>query len=132
MPRPHREIPSQRLAVARSQAADVATAHRSRWWALGVWVAGWLLFAYPIVVLTLLSLVVMTGSLDHSVTASGVVLGIVGFVLVAAMLAFPILLGFAVKTRRRALWIPALLTGALSVASCIYLLVEWVIPMGSF
>lgn len=131
MPRPHREIPSQRLAVARAQpAAPFQKPHRSLWWTVGITLAGWVLLAYPIVLLAALSLVIMTGSLDATVTASGVVLGIAGLLAAVAMLAFPLLLGLAVKVRRRTLWVPALLTGALTVAACIYLAVEWLIPLG--
>lgn len=131
MPRPHSEIPSQRLAVARAQSAAPATKpQRAVWWTVGIVLVGWALLAYPIILMTLISLVIMTGSLDGEVTAPGVALGILGMIGALAMFAFPVLLGFAVKVRRRSLWVPALLTGALTIAACIYLTVEWLIPLG--
>lgn len=131
MPRPHSEIPSQRLAVSRSQApAPEALPQRSIWWAVAITIVGWVLLAYPVVLLALLSFVVMTGTLDSTTTAASVALGILGFVATLSMLAFPPLLGFAVKTRRRPYWIAALLTGVLTIAACIYLTVEWLIPLG--
>lgn len=130
MPRPHREIPSQRLAVARSQAPTAPDKpHRSAWWTVGITLVGWVMLAYPVVLLGLLSAIVITGSLDSTVTASSVALGIAGFLAALSMAAFPLLLGLAVKTRRRALWIPAVLTGLLTVAMCIYLTVAWLIPL---
>ncbi|ALV44386.1 hypothetical protein MB46_01485 [Arthrobacter alpinus] len=130
MPRPHSQIPSQRLAVARAQSsAPSAKPQRSVWWTIGIVLVGWALLAYPIILMTLISLVIMTGPLDGVVTASGVAWGIIGMIGALAMLAFPVLLGLAVKVRRRALWIPALLTGALTIAACIYLTVEWLIPL---
>ncbi|AIY03430.1 hypothetical protein ART_3831 [Arthrobacter sp. PAMC 25486] len=130
MPRPHREIPSQRLAVARSQApAAPPKPHRSVWWTVGIIVVGWALLAYPVILLALLSAIIMTGSLDSTVAASSVALGILGLLAVLSMAAFPPLLGLAVKSRRRALWVAAILTGALTVAMCIYLTVAWLIPL---
>lgn len=131
MPRPHREIPSQRLAVGRSQAsAGPPRPHRSVWWAVGITAAGWALLAYPAVLLALLSLLVMSSAFDTAVTPADVALGIFGLIATLSMAAFPLLLGLAIKVRRRALWVPALLTGALTGAACIYLLVVWVIPLG--
>ncbi|MBP2411749.1 hypothetical protein JOF48_000548 [Arthrobacter stackebrandtii] len=130
MPRPHREIPSQRLAVARSKApAAPPEPHRSVWWAVGITLVGCALLAYPVVLLPLLSIIVMTGTLESTSAAPGIALGITGFVFTLAMVAFPLLLGLAVKTRRRAFWIAAIVTGAMSVAACIYLTVEWLIPL---
>ncbi|SEE70166.1 hypothetical protein SAMN04489740_2236 [Arthrobacter alpinus] len=130
MPRPHSEIPSQRLAVAQAQNIATSKSQRSIWWTVGITIVGWAVLAYPMILLALLSLVVMTGSMDGTVTASGVALGIVGMLGSLAMLAFPVLLGLAVKVRRRRLWVPALLTGALTTAACIYVTVEWLIPLG--
>ena len=131
MPRPHREIPSQRLAVARSEApASPPRPHRSAWWTAGIIAVGWALLAYPVALLAVLSMIVMTGSLDSTVTAYGVAVGILGLLASLAMAVFPLLLGLAVKTRRRALWFAAILTGVLTVAMCAYLAVEWLIPLG--
>ncbi len=130
MPRPHREIPSQRLAVARSEAtAAPPRPHRSVWWIVGITAVGWALIAYPVALLAVLSVIVMTGSLDSTVTAYGVAVGILGLLASLAMAAFPLLLGLAVKTRRRALWFAAILAGALTVAMCVYLAVAWLIPL---
>ena len=131
MPRPHREIPSQRLAVARSEApAAPPRPHRSVWWTVGITAVGWALLAYPVVLLAVLSVIVMTGSFDATVTAHGVAAGILGLLASLAMAAFPLLLGLAVKTRRRSLWFAAVLTGVLTVVMCVYLAVEWLIPLG--
>lgn len=131
MPRPHSEIPSQRLAMSRSQApAPEAPPQRSIWWAVAITIVGWVLLAYPVVLLALLSFVVMAGTLNSTATAASVALGILGFVATLSMLAFPLLLGLAVKTRRRRYWIAALLTGVLTIATCIYLTVEWLLPLG--
>ena len=131
MPRPHSEIPSQRLAVLRSQApAPETPPQRSIWWAVAITLVGWVLLAYPVVLLALLSVVVTTGTLDSTSTAASVALGILGFIATLSMLAFPPLLGLAVKTRRRPYWIAAIPTGALTIAACIYLTVEWLIPLG--
>ncbi|MFC8302832.1 hypothetical protein ACFUCV_04010 [Specibacter sp. NPDC057265] len=125
----YREIPSQRLAVPRSSpSAQPAAQHRSIWWAVGVSVAGWALLAYPAFLLCMLSLLIVNGSLDGNVTAGSTILGILGFMSTACMVVFPPLLGFAVKTRRRSLWLPAILTGALSLVMSFYLLVGWIIP----
>lgn len=131
MPRPHREIPSQRLAVSVAQTPKpAAKPHRSVWWAIGITLVGWALLAYPVVLLGLLSYIVMAGTYDGTVTAASVALGMAGFLATLAMVAFPLLLGLAVKARRRPLWFAAILTGALSVAACIYLTVEWLVPLG--
>lgn len=73
----------------------------------------------------MLSTYIATVSIYGSEAASTVALGLVGILLALAMLAFPVLLGFAVKTRRRALWVPALITGALSLITFIYFMVTW-------
>ncbi|MFQ4147685.1 hypothetical protein AAGW05_03150 [Arthrobacter sp. LAPM80] len=130
MPRPHSEIPSQRLAVGRSQSVAPGKPLRAIWWTIGITLVGWIILLYPVVLLAAISLVVMTGSLDSSVTASGVTLGILGLLATLCMAAFPPLLGFAVRLRRRSLWILALLTCAVSIAACIYLTVDWLIPLG--
>lgn len=127
---PYRNLPSQRMAVARSRTAESAAPQRSIWWAVGIAVAGWALLAYPAFLLSMLSLLIVNGSLDGQATAGSVILGILGFLATACMLAFPPLLGFAVKTRRRSLWLSAILTGALSLVMCFYLLVGWIIPFG--
>lgn len=129
MPRPHREIPSQRLAVARTSLPGPAPKpHRSIWWAVGITVAGWALLAYPAFLLAMLLLIIVGDSAGGPEAAQSTAVGIVGFLVVAAMVAFPVLLGFAVKTRRRALWIWAISTGALSLAAFIYVLFGWIIP----
>ena len=131
MPAPHREIPSQRLAIARSsRPTGFPKPHRTLWWTVGITVAGWALLAYPAFLLAALSLLMVKGSLDGDVTAGAVILGVVGFALTVCLMAFPPLLGFAVKTRRRSLWLPALLTGALSLVTGVYLLFGWIIPFG--
>lgn len=123
MPRPHREIPSQRLAVGRSQTpAAPPKPRRSVWWAVGITAVGWALLAYPVVLMTFLTLVFTAGIFD---TAASIALGLLGIVATLSMVAFPLLLGLAVKTRRRALWVPALPAGALTVIACIFLLVVW-------
>ena len=86
--------------------------------------------AYPAFLLAALSLLIVNGSLDGEVTAGALILGMVGFVLTACMVAFPPLLGFAVTARRRSLWLPAILTGALSLLVSLYLLFGWIIPFG--
>ncbi|MDJ0312532.1 hypothetical protein [Arthrobacter sp. H35-D1] len=130
MPRPHREIPSQRLPVSRTQAPETtAKKPRSLWWGMLITVVGWLLLAYPIVLLGLVSTVLATGPLDGKVTAAGVALGILGYLGTLAMLAFPPVLGFAVMARRRTPWIIAIVTGVLTLAAFLYLTVEWLVPL---
>ena len=129
MPRPHREIPSQRLATSVATSATTAKPHRPPWLAIAITVAGWALFAYPAILLALLSFILMTGTEDSASAAPGITLGILGFLVTLAMLAFPLLLGLAVKAQRRSLWIAACLTGVLTVAACIYVAVEWLIPL---
>ncbi|MHA7270730.1 hypothetical protein [Arthrobacter sp. HLT1-20] len=117
--------------MARSQApVQEALPQRSIWWVVATTAVGWALLAYPVILLALLSFVVMTGTLDSTTTAASVALGILGFLAALSMLAFPPLLGFAVKTRRRSYWIASILTGALTIAACIYITVEWLIPLG--
>ncbi len=131
MPAPHHKLPPQRLACSRSsRPAGSTKPRRSLWWATAIPVAGWALLAYPAFLLAALSLLMVKGSLDGDVTAGAVIVGIVGFALTACMVAFPPLLGFAVKTRRRSLWLPAILTGALSLITGVYLLLGWIIPFG--
>lgn len=130
MPRPHSEIPSQRLAMSRAKTpVPEALPHRSIWWAVGLTVGGLALLAYPALLLAMLSLIIMNGSLDSAATAGDVAVGILGLIASAAMVAFPPLLGFAVRTRRRALWIPAVVTGAVSLAGFLYMLFGWIIPL---
>ena len=130
MPRPHRQIPSQRLPVSRTQAPETtAKKPRSLWWGMLITVVGWLLLAYPIVLLGLVSTVLATGPLDGKVTAAGVALGILGYLGTLAMLAFPPVLGFAVMARRRTPWIIAIVTGVLTLAAFLYLTVEWLVPL---
>ena len=129
MPRPHREIPSQRLAVARTTLPGPAPKqHRSIWWAVGIALAGWALLSYPAFLLAMLLLIIVGDSAVGTEAAQSVAVGIVGLLVVAAMVAFPVLLGFAVKTRRRVLWIWAITTGALSLAAFVYMLFGWIIP----
>ncbi|MHA7306061.1 hypothetical protein ACX80E_12575 [Arthrobacter sp. TMN-49] len=117
--------------MSRSQApAPEAPPQRSLWWAVGITAVGWVLLAYPMVLLALLSYVVMTGTLDTTATAASVALGILGFLATLSMLSFPLLLGLAVKARRRSYWIATIVTGLLTIAACIYLTVEWLIPFG--
>ncbi len=131
MPRPHREIPSQRLPASRAQPPEgAAKKPRSLWWGMLITVVGWLLLAYPIVLLALVSTVFVSGPLDGKVTAAGVALGILGYIGTLAMLAFPPLLGFAVMARRRTPWLVAILTGVLTLAAFIYLTTQWLIPLG--
>lgn len=130
MPRPHREIPSQRLARSVATAATTAKPHRPPWLAIAITVAGWALLAYPAILLALLSFILMTGAEDSASAAPGITLGVLGILVALAMLAFPLLLGLAVKVRRRSLWIAACLTGVLTVAACIYVAVEWLVPLG--
>lgn len=127
---PYRDIPSQRMAVARSRAPAPAAPHRSSWWTVGIALTAWALLAYPAFLLAMLSLLIVNGSLDGQSGAGSVIVGSLGFLATACMVAFPPLLGFAVKTRRRSLWLPAILTGALSLVMCFYLLVGWIIPFG--
>lgn len=130
MPRPHSEIPSQRLAVGRAQpSATPAKPYRSNWWSVAIIVIGWTALAYPIVLLGLLSFIFMTGTYDGSVTVGSVAFGILGVFLTLSMLAFPVLLGMAVKVRRRRLWISAIVTGVLTVAAFLYLTSQWIIPL---
>lgn len=123
MPRPHREILSQRLAVARSQVpAPLPAPPRSWWWTVGIVVVGWVLLVYPTLLVALFSVIIMTGSLgDTSVTAD-VAQGVLGLLVTLAMAAFPVLLGLAVKTRRRGLWISAIAAGLVSIVACIYII----------
>ncbi|MEV8143507.1 hypothetical protein [Specibacter sp. NPDC078709] len=130
MPRPHREIPSQRLARSVATSATTAKPHRPPWLAIAITVAGWALLAYPAILLALLSFILMTESADSTSAAPSIILGVLGFLVALAMLAFPLLLGLAVKARRRSLWIAACLTGVLTVAACIYVAVEWLVPLG--
>lgn len=88
------------------------------------------MLAYPAILLALLSFILMTGAEDSASAAPGITLGVLGILVALAMLAFPLLLGLAVKVRRRSLWIAACLTGVLTVAACIYVAVEWLVPLG--
>lgn len=130
MPRPHREIPSQRLPVSNAQVPEAtAKKPRSLWWGMLITVVGWLLLAYPIVLLGLVSTVLATGPLDGEATAAGIALGILGYLGTLAMLAFPPALGFAVMARRRTPWIIAIITGVLTLAAFLYLTAEWLVPL---
>ncbi|MHA7178332.1 hypothetical protein ACX80D_16975 [Arthrobacter sp. Sr24] len=131
MPRPHREIPSQRLATSVAQSAVAPKPHRPPWLAIAITVIGWAILAYPAIILGLLSFILMTGSTDSPSAGPGITLGVLGFLVTLVMLAFPFLLGFAVKARRRSLWIGACVTGVVTLGALIYLAVEWFIPLGS-
>ena len=127
---PPREIPSQRLPVSRSKAPGTAAPKpRSIWWGMLIAVGGWLLLAYPIVLLGLVATVFVTGPLDGEVTAAGVALGLLGYLGTLAMLTFPPVLAIAVMARRRSLWLLALVTGVLTAAAFLYLTAEWVAPL---
>lgn len=130
MPRPHSEIPSQRLATSVARSAETPKPHRALWPAIVITIAGWVLLAYPALILALLSFIIATGAAEDAPASPAIALGILGFLAVLAMLAFPLLLGLAVKTRRRSLWIAVCITGALTLAAVIYLIVEWFIPLG--
>ncbi|WP_218713556.1 hypothetical protein [Arthrobacter sp. BF1] len=131
MPRPHREIPSQRLATSVAQSAASPKPHRPPWLGVVIAIVGWALLAYPAIILALVSFIIMTGASGSGTTAPAIALGLLGFLATLAMLAFPLLLGLAVKARRRSLWIAACLTGVVAIGACIYLAVEWFIPLGS-
>ena len=92
-------------------------------------VGGWLLLAYPIVLLGLVATVFVTGPLDGEVTAAGVALGLLGYLGTLAMLTFPPVLAIAVMARCRSLWLLALVTGVLTAAAFLYLTAEWVAPL---
>ncbi|ALE05032.1 hypothetical protein AL755_05270 [Arthrobacter sp. ERGS1:01] len=130
MTRPHREIPSQRLALSVTTIAAPTKPQRSVLWALGITLLGWLLLAYPAVLLALLSYILISGSDGSGTSASSVVAGILGMVFVVCMVAAPVLLGLAVMKRLRRFWIPAVITWVLSIAAVIYVIVEWLLPLG--
>lgn len=55
-------IPSQRLPVSVASATTEAKPHRSLLWAVGITLLGWLVLAYPAVLLALLSYLYMAGT----------------------------------------------------------------------
>jgi hypothetical protein len=130
MIRPHREIPSQRLPVSVTSIAAPTKSQRSVWWALGITLVGWLVLAYPAALLALLSYILISGSTDDAATAGSVVAGVVGMAFVACMVAAPPLLGLAVMKRLRRFWIPAVITWILSIVAVVYVIVEWLLPLG--
>jgi len=132
MAKPHHEIPSQRLAMSKTsiRTATADRPQRSVWWLVAIWLLGWLLVAYPAVLLSLLSYLLIVGSTGESPTASSVTIGLLGMVFALCMIATPILLGLAVMKRRRGLWVATVVTGVVSIIAFIYLLVEWMIPFG--
>lgn len=131
MPKPHHEIPSQRLArTATTVPAAAAKPQRSIWWAVGISLVGLAVVAYPAILLALLSYLLIAGSFGDAPTTSSITIGLLGMAWVLCMIATPILLGFAVTKRRRGLWIGAIVGVVLSLASLIYLLSAWMIPLG--
>jgi hypothetical protein len=129
--RPH-HIPSQRLplSVSTIQAKDSAKPRRSMWWAAGIAIGGWALLAYPAVLLVLLSWILVTGSGIDGSTGGSTAAGVLGLAFVVCMAAAPVLFGLAVARRLRGLWIGAIATGVLSLAAVVYVIVEWVVPLG--
>lgn len=129
MTRPHREIPSQRLALSVTSVAADTKPRRSILWAVGITLLGWLILAYPAVLLALLSYLFIAGAPASPATAGTVVAGLAGMVFVLCMAAAPLLTGLAVSRRRRSLWIGAVVTWALSIVAVVYLIVNWIVPL---
>ncbi|MCQ9164895.1 MULTISPECIES: hypothetical protein [unclassified Arthrobacter] len=123
-------IPSQRLPVSVASATTEAKPHRSLLWAVGITLLGWLVLAYPAVLLALLSYLYMAGTGASPATAGSVVAGLAGMVFVLCMVAAPLLTGLAVSRRRRGLWVGAAVTWALTAVALVYLLVNWFLPLG--
>ncbi len=129
MPRPHREIPSQRLARSSSSVAATSKPRRSVLWALGITVLGWILLAYPGAILALLSYLFVAGSTANPATPESVMFGLSGMVFVLCMAAFPLCTGLAVTWRRRAWWTWAVVSGVMSAVAVVYVVVNWIVPI---
>ncbi|GAA4657212.1 hypothetical protein [Arthrobacter cryoconiti] len=133
MSRRHHSIPSQRLPLSVSSATTSRTTPakpaRSRFWAVGITGIGWILLVYPAALLALISYILITGSTDDPATASSVIAGLFGMIAVASMAAAPLFTGLALTTRRRGLWIAAIITWVFSIAAVVYVIVEWLVPL---
>lgn len=129
MTRPHREIPSQRLALSVTSIAAEVKPPRSVLWTIGITLLGWLVLAYPAVLLALLSYLFMAGAPASPATAGTVVAGLAGMVFVLCMAAAPLLTGLAVSRRRRRLWVGAVVTWVLTAVAVVYLIVNWIVPL---
>lgn len=122
-------VPSQRLPVSVTSIAADTRPRRSVLWIVGITLVGWLLLAYPAVLLALLSVLLMAGTASSPATAGSVVAGVAGLSAVLCMVAAPLLTGLAVNRRRRGLWVGAVVTWVLTVVAVVYLLVNWIIPL---
>lgn len=133
MSRKSHSIPSQRLTLSVSASLSrgpAAKPQRSWWWLVGIVVVGWALLAYPTALLALLSYLLMTDSTGTGVSTSSVVVGVLGLLVVLCMVAAPVLTGLAVVWRKNIWRILAASMWAVTIAAVIYLLVEWMLPIG--
>lgn len=83
---------------------------------------GWALLYYPMLLVALFSVIIMTGSVGDTSATADLAQGVMGLLVALVMAAFPVLLGFALRTRKRGLWISAVAAGLVSVAACIYII----------
>ncbi|WP_104089172.1 hypothetical protein [Arthrobacter sp. GMC3] len=118
MTKAHRDTPSQRSAPSKSGAAQKP--QRSVGWVVSITLIGWIVLATPVAAMGVLTYLLFFSASGDSNQAWIIVQGVLSAAMGLCMIAFPVLLGFAVMKRRRGLWIGAIVTGALSVATLIY------------
>ncbi|NVM93715.1 hypothetical protein [Arthrobacter wenxiniae] len=122
-------VPSQRLPVSVTSVAAGTKPRRSVLWIVGIVLVGWLVLAYPAVLLALLSVLLMAGTASSPATAGSVAAGVFGMAAVLCMVAAPPLTGLAVSWRRRGLWVGAVVTWVFTIVAVVYLLVNWILPL---
>lgn len=118
MTKPRHETRSPWLAPPTS--SPLQKPQRSVGWAIGITLIGWIVVAAPVAAMGILAYLLIFSAGGEPDPAGLILQGILSAAMMLCMIAFPVLLGLAAMKRGRGLWISAIITGALSVATFIY------------
>ena len=105
---------------ARPGTSSAPKPQRSVGWLISITLIGWIVVAAPVAAMGILAYLLFFSANGASDPVGVIFQGILSAAMMLCMIAFPILLGLALMKRRRGLWISAIITGALSVATLIY------------
>lgn len=115
-----RHKPTSSLRVPKNF-GTVTKPQRSAAWAIITTLIGWIVVAAPVAATSLLSYLLFISASGESNPTAVIFQGLLSGAMTICMIAFPVLLGLALMKRHRGLWISAIITAALSVATLIYI-----------
>lgn len=111
--------PKQQAPLERSQLVGSVVA-----------LAGWVVVALPIVLMVAVIFAEIMRPDRGMWDPRNLALMLLGAVLLFCMVAFPHLLGHAVRFRERAMWRSAIITGVPTVCVVVYFVVRWLANLG--